>query len=102
MHRLSVRDSRRRRRRLDAVLALQLLQGHVEVNVAQPRDDELVRLLVSLDVKRRVLLAEACETARDLLLVAAGFGRDGQAVGRAREVEAGQRAAVFLTEGVAR
>src|SRR5206468_9190186 len=58
---LAVGHARHRRRRLDAVLTLQLLERHVEVDVAEAGDDQLLGLLDALDVKRRVLLAQAGE-----------------------------------------
>ena len=49
----------------------------------------------------RVFLAEPRKTARDLLLVPVRLGRDGQAVGRTRNLDRWQRATVLHAEGVA-
>ncbi len=81
---LTVGDARQGGRGLHAVLSLQLFQDHVEMDVAQPRDDQLMGLLHPLHVERRILLGEARQPARDLLLVASGLGGDGEAVRRRR------------------
>src|SRR5207245_9525831 len=81
---LAIRDARRGRRRLYAVLPRQLLEDHVQVDVAKPRDDQLVRLLDPLDVQGGILLRQARKAARDLLLVAASLGGDGEAVSGSR------------------
>ncbi len=81
---LAVGDARHGGRGLHAVLSLQLFQDHVEMDVAQPRDDQLMGLLHPLDMQRRILLGKARQSARDLLLVAAGLGGDGEAVRRRR------------------
>ena len=56
--------------RFDAVLAGELFQDHVEVDVAEPRDDQLVGLLGAVDMEGRVLLRQPGESGADLLLVA--------------------------------
>ena len=86
---------------LDSVLALELLQRHVEVDVPQAGDDQLLGLLHSLDVQRGVLLAQPRKSARDLLLVSASLGRDRHAVGRARKLQRWQRPPVLGPQRVA-
>ena len=86
-YRLAVGHTGRLGRRLDSVLSLELLEDHVEVNVAEPRNDELLGLLHPLDMKRRVLFGQACQATGNFLLVAAGLGGDGEAVGRGRQVQ---------------
>ena len=98
---LAVGHLRYRRGRLHTVLALQLLQRHVQVHVAEPRDDQLMRLLDPVHVQRRILFRQACEAARDLFLVATRLGRDGHAVREARQVDGRQRAAVLGAQRVA-
>src|SRR4029077_57476 len=58
VHGLAIGDPRRRGGRVDSVLPLQLFQRNFEMDVAQPRDDELVRLLAALDVERGIFLAQ--------------------------------------------
>ena len=101
VHGLAVRHPRRGRGRVDSVLALQLLERDVEVDVAEAGDHELLGLLAALHVQGWVFLAEPGKTARDLLLVTVRLGRDGQAVGGARNLDRRQRASVLHAEGVA-
>src|SRR6266699_1087978 len=102
-HRFPVGHARRLGCRLDAVLPLQLLEGHVEVDVAQPRDDQLLGLLHALDVKSLVFFGKAREAARDLLLVAASLGGDREAVRGGGQVKGRKWAAVLCRpQGVPR
>src|SRR6185312_14876691 len=98
--RLAVCDPRRGGGRLDAVLALELLQRDLEVDVAEAGDDQLVGFLDPLHVQGRVFLAQPGQARGDLFLVAARLGRDGDAVGRARQVEPRQRGRVLRPQRV--
>src|SRR5690606_17001337 len=66
--RLAVRDARCLGRDLDAVLVLQPLDLHVEVQLAEPADDRLPELRVVAAVERRVLLVQLLEAGADLVL----------------------------------
>src|SRR5256712_3559599 len=81
--RLAVGDARDLRRRLYAVLALELLEGDIQVHVAQAGDDQLLGLLHTFHVQRRIFFAETGQAARDLLLVAPRLWCDRHAVGQA-------------------
>ena len=59
---LPVGHPRRGSGRLDPVLALQLLEGHLEVDVAETGDYQLVGLFDALHVQSRVFLAESGQT----------------------------------------
>src|SRR5213076_2276500 len=72
-----------------------------EVDVAEAGDHQLLGFFAALHVQGRVFLAEPRKTARDLLLVPVRLGRDGQAVGRTRNLDRWQRATVLHAEGVA-
>ena len=72
------------------------------MDVAQPRDEELMSRLVARHMKRRVLLGQPRQAGRDLLFVAAGFGKDRERVNRVGQVEPGQSAAVFGSQCVTR
>src|SRR5437016_3404197 len=99
---LPVSDSRNLGCRLDAVLALELLEDDVQVDVAQPCDDQLLGLFDALHVQRRILFAQAGQAAGDLFLVTAGLRGDGQAVRGSRKVEWWERPSVLHPERVAR
>ncbi len=73
------------------------------MDVAQPRDDQLLGLLHALDVKSRVFFGKAREAARDLLLVAASLGGDREAVRGGGQVKGRKWAAVLCRpQGVPR
>ena len=94
-NRLAVSDARDLGRRLDAVLTPELLEGHVQVDVAKSRDDQLLGLLHAFHVQRRIFFAQPCQAARDLLLVAARLRGDRHAVGRPRQIQRRQGSAVL-------
>ena len=71
------------------------------MDVAQAGDDQLLGLLEAFHVKRRILFAQPGQSARDLLLVASGLGRDRQGVSGARQVERWKRPSVLQAERVA-
>src|ERR1700686_508230 len=97
---LAISDARDLRRRLDAVLTLQLLERDVKVDITEARDDELLCLLDTFDVQRRILLAQAGQPAGDLLLVASRLRSDGDAVCRPRQVQGRQRPTILHAQGV--
>ncbi len=70
------------------------------MDISKPGDDQLVGLLQALDVQGGVLLAQPRQSARDLLLIAAGLRCDRHAVGGARKLERGQRVAVLRPQRV--
>src|SRR5438477_7653415 len=84
---LAIRDAWDLGRSLHTVLALELLERDVQMYIAEPSDDQLLGLFDSLHVQCRVLFAEPCQAVGDLLLVSAGLGRDGHAVGGPGQVE---------------
>ena len=98
--RLAVGDARDLGRRLHPVLALQLFEDDVQVNVTKPRDDQLLRLLDTFHVQRRVLFAQPRQAAGDLLLVASGLGRDRQGVCRPGQVQRRERPTVLHAQRV--
>ena len=74
--RLAVGDLRPADVRVDAELAQQPVDDHLEVELAHPVDQGLAGLLVGLDLEGRVLLGEAGEAGGELLLVGLGLGLD--------------------------
>src|SRR6202140_5901454 len=96
---LAISDARDLRRRLDAVLTLQLLERDVKVDITEARDDELLCLPDPFDVQRRILLAQAGQPAGDLLLVASRLRSDGDAVCRPRQVQGRQRPTILHAQG---
>ena len=76
-HGLAVGDLRLADRRLDAELAPHAVDEHLEVKLAHAGDLGLAGLLVGLDLERRVLLGEAAECDRHLLLVGLRLRLDG-------------------------
>src|SRR5437879_2946030 len=101
VHGFAVGHARHCRRRLDPVLAPQLFQSDVQMHIAEAGDDQLMRVLVSLDVQRGVLFAESRQPTRDLFLVAPCLRCDGQAVSRTGQVEWRERPTVTYSERVA-
>src|SRR5947209_19971576 len=84
---LAIRDAWDLGRSLHTVLALELLERDVQMYIAEPSDDQLLGLFDSLHVQCRVLFADPCQAGGDLLLVAAGLGRDGHAVAAHGQIE---------------
>ena len=72
---------------LDAEAALEPLDRHLDVHLREPAEELLAGLLVAAEVERRVLLGQAPERGRHLLLVALGLRLDREAHHRLREVE---------------
>ena len=83
--RLPVGHPRKLGRGLDPVLAPELLQDHLQVDVAHASDHQLVGLLPAVDTQRGVLLGQAREAGGDLLLVASALREDGEGVRRGRD-----------------
>ena len=67
--------------------ALRTLERDLDVHLAHPGEDLLARLLVAAEPERRILLREATDRGRDLLLVAFRLGRDREAHDGLREAE---------------
>ncbi len=72
--RLEVGDLRHVRVHLQLVTVLEPLLDDIQVQVAHPRDHQLVRLGVAADRERRVLVGDLGQADRDLRLVVAGLG----------------------------
>src|SRR5207247_3504864 len=70
LDRLLVRNARGQQVDVHVVLALHALHDHLDVEAADARHEELLRLGVEMVVDRRVLLGDPRERARDLVLVA--------------------------------
>src|SRR5439155_15422381 len=70
LDRLDVRNARLVQLHLDAEAALGALHGDLDVHLAHAGEELLPGLLVAAEAERRVLLAEAAERLRDLVLVA--------------------------------
>src|SRR5690606_19371337 len=85
--RLTVRDARRLRRDVDAVLVLQPLDLHVEMQLAEPADDGLTDLRVVAAVERRVLLVQLLQGGADLVLVRTAGRADRNGDVRLRELD---------------
>ena len=85
--RLQVGHVRDVRVHVELVAVLEPLLDHVEVQVAHPRDHQLVRLGVAADRERRVLVGDLGQPGRDLGLVLAGLGLDGAGDHRGRELD---------------
>ena len=77
--RLQVRDALLAELDVDAEAALQPLDGDLDVHLAHAGEELLARLLVAAQVQRRILLGEAAEGSRHLLLVALRLRRDREA-----------------------
>src|SRR3954470_10331010 len=84
---LAVGDLRAADVGLDVELAAQAVDQHLEVQLAHSGDLGLARLLVRLDLERRVLLGEAAEGDRHLLLVGLRLRLDGDLDHRLGEVD---------------
>src|SRR4051795_5780578 len=84
---LAVGDLRAADVRLDVELAAHAVDQHLEVQLAHAGDLGLARLLVRLDLERRVLLGEAAERDRHLLLVGLRLRLDGDLDDRVGEVD---------------
>ena len=76
----TVGHARRVEHDLDAEAALELVDEHVDLDVAHAGDDHLVRFGVVDDAEGRIFLVQAVEALSHLILLAAGLGRDGDAV----------------------
>src|SRR4051812_14465299 len=74
---LAVGDLRAADVRLDVELAAHAVDQHLEVQLAHAGDLGLAGLLVRLDLERRVLLGQAAQGDRHLLLVGLGLRLDG-------------------------
>ncbi len=117
--RLLVGDARRLQRHLGAEARAQPVDDHLDVDLRQAGDDLLARLLVAVQVDRRVLLLQAAQRGEDLVLVALGLRLHrerhhrlrqldrrhldrlvavGEPVARARLLELGDRADVARAE----
>ena len=85
--RLAVRDARRMQLDVDAEAPLRALERDLDVHLAHPGEDLLPGLLVAAETQRRILLREAANRRRDLLLVALRLRRDREAHDRLGEPE---------------
>ena len=90
-NRLQVRHARRVQLDLGAEAALHPVDDHLDVDLGEPGDDLLARLLVAVDVERRVLLLEAADRADRLLLVALRLRLEGERHHRRGQVERRER-----------
>src|SRR5205823_9783233 len=77
--RLAVRHARLMELDVHSEPSLRALESNLDVHLAHPREDLLARLLVAVQVKRRVLFGEPANRGRHLLLVALRLGGDGEA-----------------------
>src|SRR4029453_16685937 len=93
---LAVRDLGRGRGHLDSELAFHPFYLHVQVGLAHPVHHGLVRLVRALDAERRVLLTQARERGRELVLVALGLRRDREREQRFGHLDGRQRHRVVL------
>src|SRR4051794_37156119 len=84
---LAVGDLRAADVGLDVELAAHAVDQHLEVQLAHAGDLRLSRLLVRLDLERRVLLGQTAERDRHLLLVGLRLGLDGDLDDRVGEVD---------------
>src|SRR4051794_15048817 len=84
---LAVGDLRTADVGLDVELAPHAVDQHLEVQLAHAGDLGLARLLVRLDLERRVLLGQAAQGDRHLLLVGLGLRLDGDLDDRLGEVD---------------
>ena len=85
--RLEVGDLRHVGVHLQLVPVLEPLLDDVQVQVAHPRDHQLVRLGIAADREGRVLVGDLGQADRDLGLVVAGLGLDGAGDHRDRELD---------------
>jgi hypothetical protein len=103
LDRLDVRHARLVQLHLDAEPALRPLDRDLDVHLAHAGQELLPRLRVAREPERRVLLREAAERLRDLVLVALRLRRHGEAHHRLREAERGRLEVVLgVDEHVAR
>ena len=77
-HGLLVGNPRRVELDLGAEALAHPVDDHLDVDLGQPGDDLLAGLAVAVDVERRVLLLEAADRVRRLVLVALGLGLEGE------------------------
>ena len=84
---LAVGDLRAADVGLDLVLAHHAVDQHLEVQLAHAGDLGLAGLLVGLDLEGRVLLGQAAEGDRHLLLVGLRLGLDGDLDDRLGELD---------------
>ena len=63
---------------LDAVLALELFDGHLQVNLPHAREDQLPGILVALQLNGRVFLHDPVQGGTDLVLVGLALGLQGE------------------------
>src|SRR5262249_44909701 len=82
---LLIRDARGKEDHLGVELPLHALEGHLDVKLADARDEELLRLGVVVVAERRVLLGQPGQGVRDLVLVALGLGLEGERDGGLRK-----------------
>ena len=83
--RLAVGDLRPADVRVDVELALEAVDDDLEVQLAHPGDERLPGLLVGRDAEGRILLGEAREADRELVLVGLRLRLDGDGDDRLRE-----------------
>ena len=62
---------------IDLELAQHAIDEHLEVELAHSRDDRLARLVVGVDLERRVLLGQRLQRVAELVLRVLGLGLDG-------------------------
>ena len=72
---------------VELVAVLEPVLDHVEVQLAHPRDDQLVRLGVAAEGEGRVLVGDLGQADGDLRLVLAGLRLDGAGDHRGRELD---------------
>ena len=98
--RLAVRNPRRLQVHLDAEPPLQLRDGDLDVQLALPGEEQLLRLRVARVADRRVLFLEAMHRRADLVLVAAALGLDGIRQHRLRKLNRREAQAALLGDRV--
>ena len=72
---------------VELVAVLEPVLDHVQVQLAHPRDDQLVRLGVAAEGERRVLVGDLGQADGDPRLVLAGLRLDGAGDHRGRELD---------------
>ena len=85
--RLQVRHPRRMQLDLGPEAALHPIDDHLDVDLGEAGDDLLAGLRIAMDVERGVLLAQAPDRARRLLLVALRLRLEGERHHRRRQLQ---------------
>ena len=85
--RLAVRDQHILGVDCDPELALELVERHRQVRLADPAQDGLVGLVVAANIERRVFVEQPGQRVRQLVVVALGPGRDRDSEQRLGELD---------------